>query len=200
MEKSASKTIQLNGTMDVAITITRSITDIKGDPWECRPDETLHIERVSIEFINPSDGKKYTGTEIRVLDANGIFGKNDAPLIAKGAYACIPATGLYLSKSSYDQIKSAYDAVSSEAMFDEWQQYIDAKVAAKKAEKIADAEETVREAELELKYKGKLMTASEIRAWSINYNNVHNEGGSGYVPSHVSQESYDYAKSILETV
>ncbi len=46
----------------------------------------------------------------------------------------------------------------------------------------------------------KLMTASEIKAWRKNYNDVVNEGGEGYIPNKISREAYQNALKILGKV
>ena len=55
---------------------------------------------------------------------------------------------------------------------------------------IVKAERTVRNAD------GSLMTNDEARVWRRNYNNLCNEGGEGYVPEVITQEMYDWAKSV----
>lgn len=193
MEKSASKTVKLNGKMDVTITITRSITEIKGDLWECRPDETLYIENVSIDFVSPN-GKKESGTGIDILSPENRF---DAEWIKKGAYGRIQNTGTYLSRASYDQLSPAYNQVSAEATYPEWQAHIDEVAAKERAERLAEARAIVESAEKEIQ-GGQLMSAEEIKIWRRNYNNIHNEGGSGFIPHRTSREAYNHAKLVLQ--
>jgi len=56
---------------------------------------------------------------------------------------------------------------------------------------IAKAEKTIRNAD------GSLMTRAQAKQWKKHYNDVHNEGGDGYVPSIISVEDVEYAKSII---
>jgi len=192
MEKSASKTIKLTK-CELTISITRSITEIEGDSWEGRPDETLFIEDVSISFLHPISGKKEVGKSIRKYDPSDRF---DAANIKKGAAGEVGGTGLMLAQVSYDQVVAAYAEVSADAMYPEWQAHLDSLAAKDRAGKIARAKEIVTEAEREMTGR-KLMTTAQIKAWRTNYNNVHNEGGSGYIPHHTSVESYEYAKKTL---
>lgn len=60
-------------------------------------------------------------------------------------------------------------------------------------EEIAYAKETIAAAEAQ----SDIPTAKEARARQIQYNDIHNEGGEGYVPRWVSKEEYENAKSIL---
>lgn len=43
----------------------------------------------------------------------------------------------------------------------------------------------------------KLQTADELKRWRINYNNVVNEGGEGYIPARVSLENYENALKVM---
>jgi hypothetical protein len=193
MKKSASKTIKLTK-CELTITITRSITEIKGDAWEGRPDETLYIEDVSISFLHPVSGKNEVGKSIRKYDPSNPF---DSVNIKKGAVGEVRGTGLMLAQASYDQVVAAYAEISAEAMYPEWQARLDSIATKNKAEKIARAKEVVEEAEKEMSGGKKLMTEAEIKDWNRNYNNILNEGGSGFIPSHTSSESYENAKKTL---
>jgi len=42
-----------------------------------------------------------------------------------------------------------------------------------------------------------LITTAEVKAWRKRYNDLHNEGGEGYIPSKVSREQYEWALSVL---
>ena len=42
------------------------------------------------------------------------------------------------------------------------------------------------------------MTEGEAQTWRRAYNNLHNEGGEGYVPEVVTQEQFAAAHKILE--
>jgi len=192
MNKSATRTVTINGTTDVTISISRSITDIKGDGWET-VDDTLYIETIAVDATNPQSGKIEHGTGIDILREDNKF---DAEWIKKGAYGRISNTGIYLGKTSYDTIAAAYNKVSVDAMYPEWQDHIDNVATAAQAIQIKQAEKVVKAAEREMQH-GSLMSDAEVILWRRNYNNVHNEGGTGYIPHHTSRESYDIAKSVL---
>jgi len=42
-----------------------------------------------------------------------------------------------------------------------------------------------------------LMTAEEIKVWRKRYNDLHNEGGVGYIPPKISKEKYNKALEVL---
>jgi hypothetical protein len=63
---------------------------------------------------------------------------------------------------------------------------------AKGAERvIAEAEHTVKNND------GTLMTNEQAKVWARRYNDLHNEGGEGYISEVITKEDYEWAKSIL---
>lgn len=62
-----------------------------------------------------------------------------------------------------------------------------------KADRIASAMEVIQKAEAQQDIPEAAEAARRMR----NYNNIHNEGGDGYVPYIYSREEYDAAKRIL---
>jgi len=72
--------------------------------------------------------------------------------------------------------------------------YETAKSEAEKAERIAEAQRIVDEA---AKSTEPLMTNEEYKAWRKQYNDIHNEGGEGYIPERITVEQLEYAKKIL---
>ena len=42
------------------------------------------------------------------------------------------------------------------------------------------------------------MTKEEARRWRARWNNIHNEGGEGFVPDVITVEMLEYAKKVLE--
>lgn len=87
-------------------------------------------------------------------------------------------------------LDGAKDAII--AMDSEIKAFEDAKAAARAEEEIARAERVI-----EIASKHEPMTAAELKKWRREYNNVHNEGGEGYVPERVSIEETDRARAIL---
>ena len=41
------------------------------------------------------------------------------------------------------------------------------------------------------------MTNEEYKAWRKRYNDIHNEGGEGYIPERITVEQLEYAKKVL---
>lgn len=65
-------------------------------------------------------------------------------------------------------------------------------------EKVEVAKEVVRLAEKE--GIENLMTNSEHAKWRKKYNDLHNEGGQGYIPTRISKEKYEHAVKTLKGV
>lgn len=43
-----------------------------------------------------------------------------------------------------------------------------------------------------------LMTVEEIKVWRKRYNDLHNEGGEGYIPNKISKEQYNKAIEVIK--
>lgn len=72
------------------------------------------------------------------------------------------------------------------------------KMAAEKTEEIKRAKTIIEKSEKTYKNQdGTLMTSAQAKEWKRQYNNLHNEGGEGYVPEIITQEMYDDAKATL---
>jgi hypothetical protein len=69
-----------------------------------------------------------------------------------------------------------------------------AKAEAEKAKRKARAQRIVDAA---ANYTTPLMTDAEYKTWRRNYNNLHNEGGDGYIPERITVEQLEEAKKVL---
>lgn len=58
-------------------------------------------------------------------------------------------------------------------------------------EDLAQAEEIIAQAKKE--GVENLMSKSEIKSWRTRYNDIHNEGGEGFIPRRISKEAYSRA-------
>ena len=67
-----------------------------------------------------------------------------------------------------------------------------------RTEQIEIAREIIEEAMTTRKNRdGSLMTIAQAKEWKLNYNNVQNEGGEGFVPNIITKEAYDRALRIV---
>lgn len=62
-------------------------------------------------------------------------------------------------------------------------------------EEVAEAQAVITQAEAQGIQS--LMSDAEIKSWKRSYNDLHNEGGEGYIPSRVSREQYETALKTL---
>jgi hypothetical protein len=70
---------------------------------------------------------------------------------------------------------------------------------AKKEEDIAEAKLIIEKSKKTYKNSdGTLMTMDEAKKWMKRYNDLHNEGGDGYIPEIITEEQVQYAMSILD--
>jgi len=191
MRKEATKEISV-GNLIFKFFISRSIYFDKGDGWETS-DKTHYIEETKISVID-QNGVERVGSFLSILQ--GRF-KSEIEMMKKGCYACIPGINLGLRRDSYDILKKAFDETSEEAMFAEWQEYLLQKDEKEKSVKMEAAKETIELAEKEIAVAGNLMTLKELKEWMVNYNNIMNEGGSGFIPRRISLEEYEEAKKYL---
>ena len=68
---------------------------------------------------------------------------------------------------------------------------------AERAERKAEAQKVVDEA---AKCTTPLLTNAEYKAWRKQYNDIHNEGGEGYIPERITVEQLEYAKGTCRAV
>jgi hypothetical protein len=88
----------------------------------------------------------------------------------------------------------AHDGITVESVRRNYENHM-ADIAAKAKKEIENLEQLIAENE------GKeLMTEAEYKAWRINYNNINNEGGEGYIPDCVTQEELQAAKERLAKI
>jgi len=62
-------------------------------------------------------------------------------------------------------------------------------------EEIDEAKKIMAEVE---KRKTPILSSEEETKWRINYNNINNEGGEGYIPNRITIEDIERAKLIIE--
>lgn len=90
------------------------------------------------------------------------------------------------------------------------QEFLNSVIETGKAEGVVEVEKEDEKLENERRVKmaedimkkaakqGKVMTADEYEIWRLNYNNIANEGGDGYIPETVTVEELEWAKTILD--
>lgn len=104
-----------------------------------------------------------------------------------------------LSKKNVDTINALIAETSAAAADPEVRREEEKEALKKEQAKRAEAEKIIADAEKSPKNKdGSLMTKEEARRWRARWNNIHNEGGEGFVPDVITVEMLEYAKKVLE--
>lgn len=155
-------------------------------------------------------GKEVLTTSIVEIIANG-------RVVSKGYFAKTyeynELTDTFYERGNLDKTKK-YTTVGDRAITvgDEAGKLINATIEELKRELAAEFEietadqkqekEEIEEAKAIVKLAEKeglenLMSDAELKVWRKQYNDLHNEGGEGYIPTKVSKESYERALTIL---
>jgi len=108
-------------------------------------------------------------------------------------YYRLPGFQIALGKEHAELVNAMIEEVVEAGKTEEYRAYTIAEIAKEAKENREWAAEIIKKGDLQ----EKLYTAEEIRAKTIRYNNLYNEGGEGYVPTWVSKDEYEEAKRIL---
>lgn len=163
-------------------------------------------ETIMVEEIVDLDGDKISKGEKPVMDATlelWVNGKKQDETILVSQWEVVDAgkglkkiRGLKVgmkeeqAKLVDEFLKSVIaDGKKEEAKEEE----TDKSTEIKKAESIVSTMATTIKNE-----DGTLMDDKQANTWAKDYNDLHNEGGEGYIPSITTQEQYDYAMSIID--
>ena len=174
-----------------------------------RIEVSAFAQEVSLDGIVTSQKVTMTSTvtvikDGRVLDTNS-FAKavrNDQigscwyeklPLDPSKTYTQVGRKAWTEGAEVAESINATIEALKSE-LAGEFETKTEAEVA--KEEVVEEAKGVVAQAEVE--GVENLLSASELKVWRTAYNNLHNEGGEGYIPTRVSRERYEKALSTLQ--
>jgi len=152
-------------------------------------DDTADLDGDIINF-----GKKAYTDERCIVCVDGKYYTEGTPtMIVKDGQDMLKIGVLYLTAERM----AAMNTIIAETKIAGTELEAAAKVAEEKAKEevkeIESAKATIAEAESQKD----IPTESEYRAWRRNWNNIHNEGGEGFIPTRITSEQYEYAKSIL---
>jgi hypothetical protein len=133
-----------------------------------------------------------------VLDADGVkieTGKNE---IVETMIITASVNGQIVARSTSGymvcnpEASKAIIALIDECKAEETAEVAEVK-AAEKAEEVAEAQEIVAAAEKQTT----IPTAAQYREFRRRYNEIHNEGAEGYIPTMITKEQYEAAKAII---
>ena len=105
---------------------------------------------------------------------------------------------LMMTPEQAEKVETFLESVIEDGKTPEVKAYEAAKKEESRKNNIADAERIIKAAETTRKNAdGSLMTNEQAKTWRRRYNDAMNEGGEGYIPEVITQEMYDWAKSIV---
>lgn len=171
------------------ITSTMFQTEISLDGWKTGSFETHHTEKIEI-VVN---GKVVASGKVSILNYNDNYRiYNAANLDTTKKYTKVGDKAITEGDEAGKEIIKYLEEMEIEL----------AREFGIKTEKEKEQEADRKEAQsiiaaAEKEGIDKLMTAAEIKKWRARYNNIHNEGGEGYIPRKTSREAYNWALSVL---
>ena len=174
-----------------------------------RIEVSAFTQDVSLDGIVTSQKVTMTSTvtvikEGRVLDASS-FAKavrNDEigscwykklPLDPNKTYTQVGRKAWTEGAEVAEEINATIETLKSE-LAREFDTKTEAEVANEEA--VEEANAVIAQAQVE--GVENLLPAAELKAWRTAYNNLHNEGGEGYIPTRISRERYEKALATLE--
>jgi hypothetical protein len=179
-------------------------TGTRGNEFELRAECKITL----IEKILDADGQKiptseYVEDEEANLEAY-IDGKRVGSSWNTDFWEIIDVTGtsykriwgiekMGMTAKQAEKVELFLNEVIAEGTTEEVKEARIIKDAKEKARIIKNAKEIIAKAEAQ----NEIPTAEEYKTYRKNYNNLHNEGGEGYIPTMITKEEYDYAKSIV---
>lgn len=182
-------------------------TGSKGQKMEIK---AAYAEVVEDKIINLDGHSFKDGTEIR--KKSNIQFWMDGKLIEsdelgewriyesrqKGVYRMRSLNSCGFLVETAKELEAFLNSVIEEGRTEEAKEYHRAEEQKEKENELRQAREIIRLSEKSPKNKdGKLMTREQAKAWKRQYNNIHNEGGSGYVPDVVTKEDVEHAENII---
>lgn len=103
-----------------------------------------------------------------------------------------------MDEAQAEKVERLLKSVIEDGKTEEVKASEEAQKVAEQAAKIEEAKEIIAQAEKTIRNAdGSLMTRKQAQVWKKHYNDVHNEGGEGYVPTIITAEDVEYAESII---
>ena len=204
--KSVKWLSQSGSEIEAVITVTKKVVELTSyaDGWNIPIGSEIEKTMTVKIMINGKLHSEETQMP-KVIETGNYMESTKADMRAKGAYAYITDT-IVTNKEHYNEImtaieeakaevEAAFIAENTEAAAEAAAEEIakeEAKEEAKVTSKIEWANRVIAEAS-----QRTVLTEKEEAIWRTNYNNLHNEGGDGYIPVRVTKEDVEFAKSII---
>lgn len=180
---------QSGAKIEAVITAEKGYQDIKSQDWGDVIGREL-VEYLNIKFyVNGSlfDETMYAPSVIGA----GYSEKYREQARQMGVYATLTSK-VSLSEEGYNLIAAAIAEAKAEVETEETIAAEVEKEEKKATEELAWAKKVIEEAS-----KREVLSAEDEKKWRIGYNNLHNEGGSGYVPVRATREDVEAANEVI---
>ena len=201
--KTVNWTSQTGRAVTIEIELTKKMTsDISySDGWNVDLGDKVYEEKSIKVYAN---GKCVDSARQNPRIIEGIFYTDEfkAKVKASGGYAKL-TDKLVVNETNYNLIMVAINEAELEvaAEFKAENETIVAELEEKEAVEVAKtianevkwASRIVEEAEA----RGEVLTEVQEASWRVNYNNMNNEGGEGFIPTRATTESLSKAREIL---
>lgn len=190
MRKQLVKEVQF-GKATAKVTVTMFTEKVRLDGQETGNEKVNTVKEV--EIVAPN-GKVVEKGNVTILEYNNLTDAlyNKFKLDANKKYTKVGDRAITEGEETGIAIQNAIDELEKElaAEFEV------------KTNKEVEQEKQVKEAQTVVEMAERegidnLMSAAEIKTWRKKYNNLHNEGGEGYIPDRISKERYQQALKVL---
>ena len=196
--KSVKWLSQSGSEIEAVITVTKKVVELTSyaDGWNIPIGSEIEKTMTVKIMINGKLHSEETQMP-KVIETGNYMESTKADMRAKGAYAYITDT-IVTNKEHYNEIMTAIEEAKAEAeaAFIAENTEAAAEEIAKEEAKVASRIEWANRVIAEANQRT-VLTEKEETIWRKNYNNLHNEGGDGYIPIRVTKEDVEFAKSII---
>lgn len=179
--KKATRTVEWQGRSGKCIAVITAeagthTREIKLDGQATGVYETFQVSDYRCKLT--IDGKVFANDWFKSTD-----GMTNTPEGAAAMIHGISVDQIFVNAEVWTMIKEAQDAVSEEVTEEETE--------------TDDSIETANEIIAAVEHGAVVLPQSEIADYLKQYNDVNNEGGEGYIPTVIANESVDHARAIL---
>ncbi|WP_240416612.1 hypothetical protein [Paenibacillus periandrae] len=152
------------------------------------------IETVTKIEISVNDKIISSGFHASLLQYNNLTDTfyTKAKLDPNQVYTRVGDKAITAGREAYDAIKEAIAQMDAELAAEFG---VKSEAQKERDKQLSEAQAVIEAAECE--GVDKLMTEADIKVWRKCYNDLHNEGGEGYIPKKVSKERYEWALGVL---
>lgn len=181
----------------VKITVVRAMETetVYADGWNVELSKKQVVESLELEIHVAGKFIGRTSEKPSVVVAPLYMQKTIDLVKSQGGYAIL-AQKLILKEDRYSEIMTAIDQLVMDASQDtEYAKYQGIEIVKVKAGQIVEAKKVISESQTR---KTEILTDAEEKQWRINYNDINNEGGEGYVPHRITAERVEWAMTILK--